>query len=455
MSKMMDPGERNIQRFVYKNLLVMSLIFLTVYTAYNPLENLQTSLHSKGGLGFITLTALYSGFAVSSLFLPSVLLYTIGHKWSTVISLFGYFSFICANYHGTWATLIPTAAFMGICWPILWCAGQSYIQELAGTYSGVTGIPEDKLFGKFYPIFYGIYKSSQISGNVVPSTVLRGSLKKLHSSAANATCGPDFCPSVKLPTANIHVTHTEMVTLVSICVGFAVFSLILTLLCLDRSLLVRKESHYSKTELMLSTIKEMKDYRMLLLAPVTLFSGLQAGFLFGDFNEAYITCYLGVDMVGLVMISYGICSSGSAIIFAVIGKWTGAFNILIAATVANMTLMVVLLKWHIVRTGAIYPYMLSAAAFGVCDSAWRSQLALIVGYVFTEHRNEMFSLKEFWEAVGYAISFVYGNHICIQTKIYIAIAWMAIGIILCAIVEYIHVVSKKRELEKPKLFDGQ
>ena len=52
-------------RRIYKNLLLISLAFLFVFTAFQALSNLQSSINCDEGLGLASLAAIYATLIVS------------------------------------------------------------------------------------------------------------------------------------------------------------------------------------------------------------------------------------------------------------------------------------------------------------------------------------------------------------------------------------------------------
>ena len=62
----------------YKNLLVLALGYLFLFTAFAGLQNLQSSFHPE--YGFLSLCLIYGMFLVSCLVVPSLMIRIIGKK---------------------------------------------------------------------------------------------------------------------------------------------------------------------------------------------------------------------------------------------------------------------------------------------------------------------------------------------------------------------------------------
>lgn len=67
------PGLRAIpmtSRVMAKNVLVLSMGFVFLFTAFDAIVNLQTSLNKEDGVGAWSVMAIYTGMMVSSMFMP-------------------------------------------------------------------------------------------------------------------------------------------------------------------------------------------------------------------------------------------------------------------------------------------------------------------------------------------------------------------------------------------------
>jgi hypothetical protein len=70
----------------YKNLLVISVAFLLQFTAFNGMQNLQSSLNTEANIGVNSSSIIYVFLIISSIFLPHSLMSIFGLKWTLVIS---------------------------------------------------------------------------------------------------------------------------------------------------------------------------------------------------------------------------------------------------------------------------------------------------------------------------------------------------------------------------------
>ena len=71
---------------IHKNLLVISVAFLLQFTAFNGMQNLQSSLNTEANIGVNSSSIIYVCLIISSIFLPHPLMSIFGLKWTLVIS---------------------------------------------------------------------------------------------------------------------------------------------------------------------------------------------------------------------------------------------------------------------------------------------------------------------------------------------------------------------------------
>ena len=101
------------KRHITKNVLVVSFGFLFLFTAFQSLQNLQSSLNQEKGLGLASLCVIYAALILSCMFAPPFLIGRLGCKWTLVLSMTGYVLYTLANYYATWYTLMPASVIIG------------------------------------------------------------------------------------------------------------------------------------------------------------------------------------------------------------------------------------------------------------------------------------------------------------------------------------------------------
>jgi pheromone shutdown protein TraB len=166
-----NDGKTNpeIKRMMY-NVVVISLSFTLLFTAYQSTANLQSSLNMEQGLGTASLSTVYATLILSCLFVPTYMISKLTVKWTISVSMLGYAAYIAAQFAASWYTLIPTAALVGISAAPLWSAKCTYLTHI-GT---VKAKAEDKSpvpqVTRLFGIFFMLFQCSQVFGNLISST---------------------------------------------------------------------------------------------------------------------------------------------------------------------------------------------------------------------------------------------------------------------------------------------
>jgi hypothetical protein len=109
-----DPQEaKRAKRMVYKNLFIVGLAWIFLFTAFQSIANLQSSLNTVNGLGTASLSTIYVSLIVSCIFLPTFLIKKLTVKWTIFFSQLTYILFIAANVYPQYYTLLPSAIILG------------------------------------------------------------------------------------------------------------------------------------------------------------------------------------------------------------------------------------------------------------------------------------------------------------------------------------------------------
>lgn len=149
---------------------------------------------------------------------------------------------------------------------------------------------------RFFGIFFLVFQSGQIWGNLISSLVLDKGGPSYFREDAGEVCGVHFCtspPKQNLTNGSSSFDTLEkpeyslVLKLVSIYLGSGVLAILLVIVLLDRlsGHLSRKKDEVSGLKLLLATLNHLKDRRMQLVLPITFFSGMEQAFIFGDFTK--------------------------------------------------------------------------------------------------------------------------------------------------------------------------
>ena len=150
------------KRSIYKNLAVVCICFMLLFSALLSLISLQSSINVAEGLGTIGMTFVFIAKVVSSLFLPPMVLSKLGMKWTMCFSLFGFIAYAAASFHATWITIIPTSIFLGVGLSNLWSGQMNFVTELCRRYSSITGQKESDVLSRFFGIFFAVFHTGNL-----------------------------------------------------------------------------------------------------------------------------------------------------------------------------------------------------------------------------------------------------------------------------------------------------
>ena len=94
---------------IIKNLSILSVSFLFLFTAFQSLQNLQSSLNKEEGLGTVSLSVIYISSVIAGLLLPPFVINHLGCKWTLAASMVCYIVYMAANMYAVWGTMIPAS----------------------------------------------------------------------------------------------------------------------------------------------------------------------------------------------------------------------------------------------------------------------------------------------------------------------------------------------------------
>ena len=154
-----------------KNLVFLCISFITLFSSFRAVQNLQSTINEKNDLGIIAMSIIHGTMFMTSLWAPSII-NKLSAKWALVLGMFSFLTWTGANMYPTFYTLIPTAIFSGFGQGILWTAEISYILKLAFDSSRVVRGNIDREVMRFHGIFLACFQTTHIWGNLISSLVL-------------------------------------------------------------------------------------------------------------------------------------------------------------------------------------------------------------------------------------------------------------------------------------------
>lgn len=249
---------------------------------------------------------------------------------------------------------------------------------------------------------------------IVVHKVLSSGMSKNATTAFEdvSRCGANFCyedgpvspanmTMVMLRTMNVSTADVEQKTgtdknvqmLMGILLGFSILAALILMFLVDPVDAESSEPQESKRTMLIATFKQMMNPYQLLIIPLTLWSGLEMAYWTADFTyvilydccisfflvssfdfQAFITCSMGVEFIGFVMICYGLTLAVSSITYGYLVKRIGRLPIFLGGAIVSFSILSCMqFLW---RPSPDRPeiFFIIAALWGSAHSVWSSLL---------------------------------------------------------------------------------
>ncbi|XP_076262832.1 UNC93-like protein isoform X2 [Rhynchophorus ferrugineus] len=443
---------------ILKNVASISCAFMIQFTAFQGTANLQSSINAKDGLGTLSLSSIFAALVVSCIFVPSFLIKRLTVKWTLCLSMLCYAPYIAAQFYPKFYTLIPCGIIVGIGAAPMWASKATYLTQVAGVYAKLTDQAVDAIIVRFFGFFFLAWQTAELWGNLISSLVLsnpHGSSSSHSNGTDYSNCGANFCASVGNNEESSGVASTEIYEIMSIYLACIVLAVLLIVMLVDPlSRYGERQRRNSAAELsgiqlLSATAYQLKKPYQQLLIPITVYIGVEQAFISADFTQSYVSCALGVQNVGFVMICFGVVNAICSLLFGSVMKYVGRVPIMILGVCVHAGLQVWLLIWRPHPATPLAFYMASGL-WGVGDAVWQTQVNGLYGALFRRNKEAAFSNYRLWESVGFVVAYAYSTHLCARMKLYVQLTILLFGFLLYCSVEIHHLRKVKRQKAKEK-----
>lgn len=163
-------------------MIAISVAFLLLFSAFQSMASLQSSINSVDGLGPMSLATLYAGLVLSCMFLPTFLIDHLTVKYTIMLSMLCYSVYIAAQFYPQFYTLVPAGIVLGLGAAPMWSAKCTYLTQVGKTYAAVAkGKPEpmsmrearatheEATVVRFFGIFFLIFQSFGVTVSATSS----------------------------------------------------------------------------------------------------------------------------------------------------------------------------------------------------------------------------------------------------------------------------------------------
>ncbi|UJR22295.1 hypothetical protein I4U23_025353 [Adineta vaga] len=432
-------------RKIYKNLILISIAFILMFTAYNGMVTLQSSLNVKNNVGVNSLIITYSFLIFSSIALIGVSMDLFGLKWTIILAEIGYIFYIAANIKPLPVLMYISAAFVGLAAAPLWTAKATYLNQIARYHSQHKNQTHEISVSLFFGIFFALFGTNTIWGNLISYFVLNQS-----STAQKYNCGIHFDPQSALPTNTTQdVNDTTRYILCGIFTGMGFLSMLLLFFTLDSIQLTQKQTMkqlLNKSLEVLLSLKKWKYIDQFFLIPLTMWTTIETAFFTAQFTRAFITCLIGIRYVGLVMVCNGVFQALSSYVFGRLVKYTGRIFVFVVAALINYAMIILMFLWNPQSNQMVLLFVI-AGFWGIADAIWQTQVIATYTVLYSETDPSALAKYRLWKSVGFVITYSYSSYITIRLSLILLLVYLSLSMICYAFVE-IHLRLKQRSQNK-------
>ncbi|KAL3858709.1 hypothetical protein ACJMK2_008970 [Sinanodonta woodiana] len=441
-------GPSMSKKQILKNLIILSSSFLFLFTAFQSSQNLQSSLNKAEGLGTVTLATIYAASVLSGLLLPPLVIRHLGCKWSLVLSMPCYILYMAANFYPVWGTMLPASLLLGVGAAPLWAAKCTYLTQIGTWYAKLTNRDRDDAINRFFGVFFMMFQTSQIWGNLVSSAVF--SLRMDNTTVDEtviSNCGAKYCPIENDNNTNLERPDLDKIyTVCGVYLASAVIGCLTVVFLLDQIDLDQTKKRDRKpgrhggdsAHLLWEIVRHWRDSRyQKLLIPLTVYSGIEQAFFAGDFTKSFVSCTIGIWNVGYVMIAYGVANASCSLLFGRFVQYVGHVPFFVLALLVHGGTQITLLVWK-PDPEMTYIFYILACLWGIGDAVIQTQINAFYGYLFTNKPEAAFASYRIFESAGFILSFGYSSFLCTNIKIYICLGFLAVGMAQYGVVEITH-----------------
>ncbi|XP_064466797.1 protein unc-93 homolog A-like isoform X2 [Ornithodoros turicata] len=443
-----DSKSRRL-RVLVRNLLVVSLGFVLLFTSFQSLQNLQSSINAEENLGTTALAVLYMTQVVSSMFVPAYVIHLMGLKYALATSMLLYCTYFLSNFYPTWYTMIPAAVLVGASAAPMWTSKCAILAYLAGEYAALNNQDVSNVVTRFFSVFFMLFQTAQIWGNLISSVVLSApGSNRTESHAADITqCGINFLPTVVQGQNNTNLEAPDDMrryTLSAIYTSLALLAGISVLLFLEPIKTKLSQCDKPRTYLLVETLKQLRNPYQVAIVPLTFYSGIEQAFIFTDFSKAYVGCSWGISHVGYVMITFGVADASFSLLSGFVIGFIGRVPIFLLGAAVNIGAIIALNCWQ-PTPDEPYVFFLIAGSWGFADAVWQTQINAFYGVIFDESEEGSFANYRLWESTGFILAFTVYVNVRIYYKLMLLSVVLVIGMV-CYIGIEIHIkyYAKKR-----------
>ncbi|XP_046556866.1 protein unc-93 homolog A-like [Haliotis rubra] len=420
-----------------KNTIVLAFSFFAVFTAYQGILNIASSINQDKGLGVASLSCINVSCIVTALLGP-LYIQCVGLKTSFILAFFAHCLYCLSNFHPTWWILMPSSVLLGLTLSPMWIARHLYITTM-GKYDCQSKQEDNHgSLSKHNGIFFAFFSLAQVTGNLFSSVVLHQSSTDQSDLKQAYICGADDCPGIENKTTMIIRPDTPVLNLLlGIYLTCQLIGLLVTMLFL-RPLKMEGSDRKNVIEKPPACFGVLRQKTLLLLIPLKLSQAVNTSIMITGFTKAFVSCSAGVKMVGFVMMTSGLISSVCAVTFGHGATYTGRKPLMAITLSTDFVTLLSLLLWK-PMAGETYLLFIVPSIWAVGDGIWKSQIMSLIAITFPGGHQQLagFASIVAMGDIGFTFVLITDRLLCLRIKLYVAIFLWAAAIVSYVILEVV------------------
>ncbi|XP_020294307.1 UNC93-like protein [Pseudomyrmex gracilis] len=235
-------------------------------------------------------------------------------------------------------------------------------------------------------------------------------------------CGAEYCSgemyfyNESLPT----ITSDASTVLVSIWLGLAILGFFISCAFLDYRMQKSLKHDCKCVKDILKSVKcAFQDPKLQLAAPLTFFIGLEQGFIYDDFMEAYVGCTLGgARTVAVCFLTLAFLQAVATVTLSMLLRHVADKRYFVVAVgfAFHFVLLLLLLVWKPTRDDPAVFYVISAA-WGLCNSIWETLIYTLVMGLYPNSWQGPLSTSLFWRWLGLTLALGLHGVVCTRYRV--------------------------------------
>jgi len=287
-----DSNDVNVKskKVIRKNLIVIGVMNLLIYSALVPLTSLVSTVAGKT-LGSITFGLNYFFTCSFSFISVSVMDDETSKRKAILLGDVCLVSFTFCNWYISYYTLIPGTVLFGFGLATSWISSLLYVNKIAAYHARNNNINEQNTSSYFVGIVLAFAMFGYIVGNATTAVVLTILRSDDSSSDNNMNDSSKECHT---NDDMLEINFTAASVLKGLIVCYSLLALLVALFFLDN--IDKEQNTNCGPDLLLATIKQMKKSvisvtklvvrrEMLFSCPLFFASGISLGFVFSIYTK--------------------------------------------------------------------------------------------------------------------------------------------------------------------------